>query len=86
MKPIRRLSVENNFLVLSRKKECMSPYNFQHIPKHFNLYIKPSQQTLSNAFSTSTETPLTSNDGYVSKPLLILCITESNGCMQGSPG
>ena len=64
----------------------MSPYNSQHIPKHINLYLQASQQTLSKAFSKSTETPLTSNDGCVKKTLLILCIIESNGCTQGSRG
>ena len=68
------------FLRKSHKRFSKLP----DIPFCFNLKMRPSCQTLSNAFDISRKTPLTSNPS--SNDLYISWVTAKSRFMQETPG
>ena len=52
--------------------------NSPSVPNDFNLKIRPSCQTLSNAFEMSRKTPLTLTVGFLSKVVCVSFIIDSN--------
>ena len=55
-------------------------------PYSFNLKMRPSCQTLSNAWEMSRKTPLTSTVGLLSKAVCLSCITDSKLGIFEPPG
>ena len=56
------------------------------MPYDFNLMMRPSCQTLLNAFEMSRKTPLTSTVGFSSNAVCISWIIDSSWAMHESPG